>query len=187
MKREEQPQKRRRGRWAYLEDFQQNVAGEYIYAGAHYAYADAAGRSRRRLLAGLWLSAVLAAAAIVAQGCIPAVGMRGCAYVVLPYAGALLSCCSLLWAIGRLSVNKEPLRAYIYKSTAAALPLRAILTACFTGATLLGDCVFLAINGMPEPAPSLGFLGLGLLALLSTLLGLRWRRGAAWTRTEPEA
>lgn len=181
-----QARKKRRGRWAYLEDFQQNLAGEYIYTGAHYAYADAAGRSRRRLLAGLWLSDGLAASAIVVQGFLPAGGMFGCFYVVLPYAGALLSICSVLWALGRLSINKEPLRAYIYTATAQVLPLRSILAACFIGATLLGDGVFLIVNGMPDPAASLSFLGLGLLALLSTLAGLRWRRGAVWTRIDPE-
>ena len=178
---------KRRGRRAYLEDFQRTLDGTYMYTGAHYAYADAAGRPRRRLLGGLWLSAALAAAATLAQGFLPAGGMYNCAYVLLPYAAALLSSISVVWALARLSLNKEPVRAYIYTATVAALPLRSILTACFVGATLVGDCVFLAIRGMPRPVVSLSFLGLGLLAELSTLLGIRWRRGATWIRIEPEA
>lgn len=187
MKREEQPQKRRRGRWGYLDDFQQNVAGEYIYTGAHYHYGDAAGRTRRRLLTGLWLLAGLAMAAILIQGFLPVEGMRGCAYVVIPYAGALLSACSLLWALGRLSANKEPLREYIYKATAAQLTLRSSLTAGFAGASFLGEGLYLLLHGLPSPAPSLAFLGLSLLALTSILLAFRWRRGVTWTRTEPES
>ena len=186
MGRSEQAPHKRRGRRAYLEDFQKDPDGKYVYTGEHYAYADAGGRSRRRLLTGLWISFGLAAAAILTQGFLPAEGMRGCVYVLLPYVGALASGISLLWALARLSFHKEPLRAYVYTATAAALPRRGILTAGFAGATLLGDCVFLAIRGMPRPAVSLSFLGLGLLAVLSTLAGLRWRRGAAWTRTEPE-
>ena len=76
--------KKRGGRRAHLNDFHVNLAGDYVYTGAHYSYVDQ-GRSRDRVqreLLGLSVAVVLA---VVAGGCSDAPAMLNCWYVILPY------------------------------------------------------------------------------------------------------
>lgn len=128
-------EKKRRGRRAYLDDFQKNAAGEYIYTGKTYAW----GSDRKRSLLRLWLFAGAALCAAVAGGCIPGTGMDGRAYVVLPYVLALIGAFSLCWGVGRLTDGGEPLRGYVYDATVKKLPVRAVLTAVLAGIAFLGE------------------------------------------------
>ena len=76
--------KKRGGRRAHLNDFHVNLAGDYVYTGAHYSYVDQ-GRSRDRVqreLLGLSVAVVLA---VVAGGCSDAPAMLNCWYVILLY------------------------------------------------------------------------------------------------------
>ena len=89
-------EKKRRGRRAYLEDFQKTATGEYVYTGKLHYY-ETQGLERRQALLRLWLLTGAIAAAVVVSGCVPAAGMSNTFYVLLPYAGALLSAASVVW------------------------------------------------------------------------------------------
>ncbi|MGM9537966.1 MAG: hypothetical protein ACI3VN_06500, partial [Candidatus Onthomonas sp.] len=139
-------EKKRQGRRSYLNDFQQNAAGEYLYTGAHYTFVEQ-GKNRRRFLTELWLLCGVALAAAVAGGCIPGSGMDQCFYVMLPYAAGLVGAISLCWGLGRLTAGGDPLRAYVYEQTVEKLPGRAMVTAVMAGLTLLGSLVRLILSG----------------------------------------
>ncbi len=130
--------KKRRGRRAYLDDFQKTASGDYVYVGKSFAWRS----QRKPALIRLWRCSAVSSAAALAAGCIPNVGMeRGCAWVLLPYVGALIAAFSALWAVGRLSNGGDPVREYVYKATVKQLPVRTILTEIFSGVAILGEVV----------------------------------------------
>ena len=59
--------KKRGGRRAHLNDFHVNLAGDYVYTGAHYTYVDQ-GRSRDRVQRELWGLSIAILLAVVAGG-----------------------------------------------------------------------------------------------------------------------
>lgn len=168
-------------RRSYLEDFQKNVNGEYVYTGAAYTFASANGMSRRQALGMLWLFGGILLVCAVVPGCVPAGSMLGCAYVLLPYGGMLIGTVCALWALARLSVNRDPLRAYIYKSTVEALPGRSLLAFIFSAAALVGQLIYLFSHGFGD--------GLSLLVLVlfaadgaSSFLFYRTARMLKWEK-----
>ena len=175
-------EKKQKGRRAYLADFQRSASGEYIYTGATYAYSAVSGKTRKQTLIRLWLKGGAAFAAAVVQGFIPAGGMLNCVYVLLPFAAELLSACSVLWAIVRLTAGPEPIREYVYNASAAALPGRAVLTACFAAATLIGETVFLLLHAAERSAAGwllcvlMAAVGVFALALRREILAARWEK-----------
>ena len=174
--------KQNRGRRAYLSDFHQSVSGEYIYTGAVYTSAVPDGKTRSGVLAELWLwgGAMLVSAG--AQGCIPAGGMLNCVYVLLPFAGELLSAISVIWALVRLSANREPLREYVYSATAEAMPRRTVVTAVFAAAALVGETVYALLHpadaaGKARWLPVLmAVTGAAALLLRRKMRTLRWEK-----------
>ena len=69
--------KKRGGRRAHLNDFHVNLAGDYVYTGAHYTYVDQ-GRSRDRVQRELWGLSIAILLAVVAGGCSDAPAMLNC-------------------------------------------------------------------------------------------------------------
>lgn len=138
--------KKRRGRRAYLEGFQKTVGGDYAFTGPSYTYVEQ-GMTHRRAMAVRWALGAGAAALELLCGSFPAPGMSGCPYVLLPYAAALLSLVSVVWAVARMAYWGSPLREYVYRKTAAALPKRCMAAAAFAFVTLLGETVYLLRNG----------------------------------------
>ena len=136
--------------------------------------------TRRRQLLMLWLPGAVMLAACAVRGCIPAAGMVNCAYVLLPYAGELPSAVSVIWALVRLSANKEPLREYVYNATAAILPVRAVFAACFAAASLIGELVYFAINGFAGAPLAILHAVCGVCALLVR----RVSRAQEWEKSE---
>lgn len=141
--------KKRRGRHSYLEDFQKNAAGEYIYTGLLHHYQDR-GLSRTRALAMLWVLAVGMAAAALCAGCVPAAGMQNTVYVLLPYVCGLISAATVIYGLCRLTAGGDPLRDYVYRATVTQFRLRIILVMVFSGAALVGDLVYLALHGVGD-------------------------------------
>ncbi len=164
-------QKRRRR--SYLEDFHETASGEYVYTGRVHPFEGTASE-RVRALAALWACAALALAALVAGGCLPAAGMDGCPYVLLPYTAALLAGISVAWLMGRLTAGGESLRDYVYKDTVGKARARGTLAAALCGLTLAGEGVYLALNGAGERAA--GSAGLCLLLMLALWMQVLWLR-----------
>ncbi len=166
-------EKKRRARRSYLEDFHETASGDYVYTGRVHPFQGTA-RERVRALAALWACTALALAALVAGGCLPAAGMDGCLYVLLPYAAALLAGISVAWLMGRLTAGGESLRDYVYKDTVGKARVRGALAAAFCGLTLAGEGVYLALNGAGERAA--GTAGLCLLLALALGMQVLWLR-----------
>ena len=72
-----------RGRRSRLGNFRQGADGKYVYAGAHYVCRS--DRPFGRYLAYVWIASAISFLSAVAGGCIGAPGMRGCAYLIIPY------------------------------------------------------------------------------------------------------
>lgn len=134
----------KKGRRAYLKDFQKNEHGEYAYKGNLYVYQGSDLSWKKGILS--MLCAVLLAAEIAA-GCISAPGMDNCFYVLLPYAAGLTGCASVCWTICRLYAGKDPLRAYVYEKSVLKMPGRAAFAAVCTGLTFVGELFFVMQNG----------------------------------------
>ncbi len=140
-------EKKRRGRRAYLDDFQKTATGEYVYTGQLHHY-ETEGISRRQALARLWILTAVMAVAQVVSGCVPAAGMSNTFYVLLPYAGGLLSAASVVWLMCRLSAGGDPLRHYVYTATVGQMRLRGYLVLAFAAVTLVGEAVYLILHGV---------------------------------------
>ena len=69
--------KKRGGRRAHLNDFHVNLAGDYVYTGAHYSYVDQ-GRSRDRVQRELLGLSVAVMLAVVAGWIAPVFAPLGC-------------------------------------------------------------------------------------------------------------
>lgn len=175
----------RRKRRAYLDHFTKTASGEYIYAGALYAFQNT-GKSRRRTLTELWLCCGGAAAAILAGGCIPAPGVGRCAYVLIPYMLAVIAGGSLIWAVGQMTLGGDPLREYTYRDSVEKLPQRAIATAVCALVALAGEGLYLLLHGGEKLAWGLVFLGLMALSAAVAFLGRRAVLRANWTKIQDE-
>lgn len=140
--------KRRAGkkRWSYIDDFRRTADGEYIYIGPTYCFQGEAGVLKQ----GVRRWGILAVGMVVCTafgGFILAPGTANCAYILIPYVLAFLSACSVLWGFVRLAAGKDPLRSYVYEATVKQFPLRTILTAAGAAAALVGEVVYVALNG----------------------------------------
>ena len=138
--------RRKRGENSYLNDFHPNLAGEYIYSGTLYACAldEAAQQGVRRALRAL---AAVQLAAVAASGSIPAPGMQGSFYVILPFLGELIAAVSTAWAIFKLGSDWNAVREYVYERTVPALPRRALSSAILAFLGILCESVHLALAG----------------------------------------
>ena len=151
-------------RGKYLDDFIKDCSGRYIYRGSVYTYAETNSLPRRKAVAYLRLLTAAAFALALAQGCIPADGMLGCVYVLVPYCGELFSAGSALWALFPLG-SGDAIRQYNFAVSAEVLPRRALLTAVFAALTLAGEGVYLIIHGTDNA------LCIALLVLFMILAG----------------
>lgn len=168
-------------RKAYLDDFHRSVDGEYVYEGEHYLYCGE--KSYKRTMLALWALCLASFAAVVLCGCIPAAGMSGCAYVILPYAASCIAVVSLCWAMANLAQGGKRLRAYTYEKTVKALPARAMLNLILCVLTLCGELVFLAINGAKgKLGATVLFIALELLAAAASFLIRRAMRSFTWEK-----
>ena len=174
----------KKGRRAYLDDFQTTVSGEMIYCGAYYVYQGRT-EARKGFLLKVTAASAVAAVFSVLSGCVPAPGTLNCFYVLLPLLGSILSAVSLLWAAIRLLAGGEELREYVYSATMEVFPMRTALSIGFSGLSILGELLFLLLNGTEGKLPGLLlFLLAQGVVQLSSLLCRKTANAAVWKRTE---
>ena len=152
-------QKKKRGKRAYLDDFYLDLSGNYVYRGKMYHYTGAL--PRKTALIRAWAFAGAALAALIINGFLPVPALNGCFYVVVPYVGGLIAGCSVVWALGRITAAGSELREYVYKETAAQLPMRCMLCAVFSAAAAAGQLLYLFLNKAGE--------SVGLMVLFTAL------------------
>ena len=167
----------------YLVDYQKDSNGKYVYTGILYEYASADGKTRARAYAELWILSIAAFAAVIACGFLYVPGMTGCAYVLVPYAAGLLTAGSVLWGVINLTAGGNPMERMDYESTVMKIPGRAAACAVCTGITMIGEILYIILNGIGEYIPVytvlffiLECIGCG-VALLTRYLMLRLK----WT------
>lgn len=164
--------KKRRGRKAYLADFQPNSRGDYEYNGALYRYTTQS-KSLQKALAQLWAFEALQLICTVIAGCLPAAGMDNTFYLLLPYTATLLLAVSTCWALVRLTAGGNPLREYVYQASVKKLPLRTLLTAVFAGITAVGEILRLVLHGFDGKEGATALFFMLIFTILACSIALR--------------
>lgn len=162
-------EKKYKGRKAYLNDFQKNENGEYVYQGNLYAWQGESSLLRKKLFL-LWGIGIAMVGLLASSAWVDAPGATGTFYVVIPVCAALIFGVSMLWGLGRLTAGGNVLRAYVYEATVVQLPIRAMFTLVSAGAAIIGELLFLIINGSGEKLPA----ALVFLVMESTAFLLSW-------------
>lgn len=139
-------EKKKRGRRAYLNDFQKDEKGSYVYQGELYEWKGETGMFHRELVL-LWGICIAMLAALLMAGCVDAPGAMNCVYVVLPFTASFLLGFSSGWGLWRLTSGGNPLRAYIYEQSVERIPVRIIGTMIGAGTAIAGEIIFLFRNG----------------------------------------
>lgn len=175
-------EKKYKGRKAYLNDFRKNEKGDYEYQGILYAWEGEKKELQRSLLI-LWILCIFMLAALAAAGCVEAPGPANCFYVVLPYAVSFVFGISSAWGLCRLTRGGNPLRAYIYQASVEAIPVRTLCTMIGAAAAILGELVFLLLNGTAKKLPEiLLFIVLEVLSFVLAglfrkhILQMQWKK-----------
>lgn len=138
--------KKKKGRRAYLDAFQKDAKGSYVYKGDLYTRkGEQEALRRERWLLGALSGAMLAAA--VASGCVTAPGAVNCAYVLIPYVINFIGSVSVFWGICRFLAGGSPLRAYVYDATIGRIPGRAAVAAFGAGGAVIGEIIFVFRHG----------------------------------------
>lgn len=166
-------EKKRKGRKAYLDDFQKDENGNYVYKGNLYQLQGDKRELRRKLI-WLWILCAGMLAAIIAAGCVEAPGAVNCVYVLLPYTINFIAGISVCWGLYRLTAGGNPMRVYNYKASVEQIPARVICTGAGSGAALIGELIFVCRNGLD--GKTAGFvLFLLLEAAVLAAAALTWR------------
>ncbi|MBQ1685341.1 MAG: hypothetical protein II072_07520 [Clostridia bacterium] len=146
----DKPQKKRRGRRSFLNDFKADDSGQYSYMGNVHVYEGSVPykTERQRVIV---LTAMMCASA-VAIGCIPAPSMLGYNnfYVVPFFIIELVAVFITAWAAIRLAAGGSELREYVYEKTVKAIPNRAPVAFYSALACVLANIVYLCLNGFAE-------------------------------------
>lgn len=178
---------KKNNRRAYLNDFQKDETGAFVYCGDVYDY-EGSEQSLRSLKVRLSVLGILALAALLWTGLIRVPGMDHSIYILLPYAAALCGSVSMCWALGRLCIGGVSLRAYLYKDSIEKLPVRCVFTACCSMAAFAGELVYILINGIE--AQRNGFI-LFLIQQIVVIASALWLRSqvlqAKWHRRSAAA
>lgn len=135
--------KRRR---AYLDDFKKTASGEYAYKGAEY-HLEGTKEERKGLIIRLWCLLCAGGICLVVCGCVPAAGMEGSAWVLLPYAFTWIAFAFVCSSLYRMTQGGDRLREYIYEAAVLKFPFRLKLTGAGAAATILGELVYLFLHG----------------------------------------
>ena len=168
-------EKKRRGRWAYLDDYKALANGEIIYTGKIYSYSGST--PWKKSLAPLWLCAGVSGVCVAVCAMLPASGMMNTFYVILPWLLSFIGASSVVWALCRIAHHGEHLKEHIFKATVAALPIRTVFTTICGAVTMAGHIVKLVLDrGSETPAADVCFfLLMALAAVFSAALRLRIR------------
>ncbi len=134
---------------AYLDAFEKNAQGNYVYAGELY-YWQGEEKDYRHQMRLLWLLSVTLLGSTALSLCITAPGTLNCVYVLVPCAGSFLCGISVCRGMYRLSAGKNPLRAYIYNASVKQIPIRALCTCVGAAASIVGEIIYVLSNGTEE-------------------------------------
>lgn len=139
----EENRKTKRDKKAYLNSFQLNDKGEYVYQGKLYVAKD---YSLKKYLTDFVLPWTVAFILSLICGMIPADGMKNCFYVILPWLWCLLSCVLTGNHIISLCFSYREIRGYRLEKAVAGMPSvtgSGVVSSCFT---VLSMFLYLILN-----------------------------------------
>lgn len=173
---------KKKGRRAYLNNFEKKADGNYEYRGDYYSLSGGEKETRgqlRCLLAG----GIAILALILIEGCFPVPGLSRSAYVLIPYVVQLAGAAGVCAAVVRLFAAEYPLREYLYETTIQKLPFRSGIAGVFGGMTLLGETVFLICNGSDGQVKMIVLFYIVQMAVLAAIIVFRRKTaGMEWEK-----
>ena len=111
------PDKKKKGRRAYLSDYVLNAAGEYVYTGDYYV-AVAEGKDPVKIMRGILGLAAAAFAALAGAGCLSTCTASGAFYVTIPYVVAVVLCAVCSYDAATILHERCRLTAHSYEKSA---------------------------------------------------------------------
>ena len=140
--------KKRKGRYAYLNDFKLNDNNEYEYKGNIYELdINSEDKSTLTKKSIILLSALVIVA--IASGCLPFKGMLGAFYVIVPYTFEVIFSLLLIPCIYTV-IRKNILREYEYKKSIERIKPYAGVVMIDSVLGLFTSVIYVSINGI-EP------------------------------------
>lgn len=132
----------------YLNDFKMNEKGEYVYTGSLHSLDESkVNLSDTKKVIGVYSSIIFIM--FLLSGLIKADGLINTTYVTLPYVFGFIFACILLYKSLSYSFSKRyPIRDYDFKSTIEKLPIYIMIVLISSIATLIGELVFIIVNGL---------------------------------------
>ena len=172
-------------RYAYLDDFQKTVTGEYIYTGDLFKMAG--DKPMRKVIGGFVPFSAIVFVIIFVCGCFRVSGMSSCAYVLLPYCASIITSGVALSAILRLTFAEVPVRNYVFKPTVPRFKTCILLSAIFCCITFLGDILYIIIHGFSGYVlGTVIFLATHVIAILLLYFCRRKFMLIKWNRLDPD-
>lgn len=142
-------------RWrAYLDDFQMDATGQYIYTGKRYAFAGT-DRERKIYLIKIVLLGLLLATATVLPECLPPAANGRTPITLVPWGLQLISVFLTCWSLCRIFTHASELRAYVYRATVGSLPGKSFMAAVLSAITFICQTVYFLVKGLPFDAPTI--------------------------------
>lgn len=145
--REEKGKKKRRGRRAFLEDFEKQKDGTYRYKGIVWKTELGREELDKRMKQLLILS-ILCVILPLAGGFVPAEGLLNTFYVILPYTAVLVAGIAILWGQASWYYHGAQLRDYVYAKTVKALPGRLMIGLIVGAIACLGTTVHIIVQAV---------------------------------------
>ncbi len=137
--------KKKSFRKEYLNDFQKDTSGKYVYSGEHRTY-EAGTDQWRRTMTILWICLAVPAVLLIVIGCISGSGLAGNILIILPYALELIALFIVIWKMVRLTYGGMTLRKYVHESTVLHIPVYASVAAAIAALALAGIIISLIMG-----------------------------------------
>ena len=167
-------------RWrAYLDDFQTDATGRYVYTGKRYAF-DGDARSRVVYLMKIVFFCFLVAVSTILPECLPPTAISRTPLTLFPWALQLISALVLSWAVARIFAHASELRAYVYSATVRTVPGKSLAAAILSSATLICHVAYLLVRRIPFDGFTAVRTVSPAVALVSALLLFFTARAGKW-------
>lgn len=167
-------------RWrAYLDDFQTDATGRYVYTGKRYAF-DGDARSRVVYLTKIVFFCFLVAVSTILPECLPPTAISRTPVTLIPWALQLISTLVLSWSVARLFAHAAELRAYVWRATVRTLPGKSLAAAILSAATLICHVAYLLVRRIPFDGFTAVRTVSPAVALVSALLLFFTARAGKW-------
>ncbi len=175
--------KKKQKKRAYLDDYKRNCDGTFSYTGSFMICAGDEKEYKKIKTSLLCISAFILALQILC-GIIPAEGMLGCPYVILPYAFSFIVLVRILWAAGKLYMSEYPVKEYVFSATVVKVQNYSLVLTAFVATATAGNMVFTAINGWGRSiSASICFIVLEFISMTCAVVLRRISTSVKWEKT----